>query len=109
MATDPSRRRTITPRRDHSGSIIETTGESPQSICAVRRKIVKGRLGPVLETIAPFAPILAKRLDTSLASCRVDPGSTEHPPNKVDTIEDVERRDNSRFNSHSGQGIPTRL
>ena len=53
-------------------------------------KIVNGRLGPVLQAIAPLTTILAKRLDAPFASCSVDPGSTEHPPNKVDTIEDIE-------------------
>ena len=64
MATEPRWRRTVTPRIDHPDSVIETTGESPQGICAMGRKIVKGRLGPVFEAIAPFAPTLPQRFNT---------------------------------------------
>jgi hypothetical protein len=56
---------------------------------AQRYKIVKGRLGPVPEAIAPLATILTKRFNTPFASIDVDPASTEHPLNNVDAIKDV--------------------
>jgi hypothetical protein len=70
---------------------------------------MKRRLGPVFKVFVPFAPILAKRLDASVASIGVYPGSTEHLPDDIDAIKDVRLRDNCRFNSHSSERVTSRF
>jgi hypothetical protein len=70
---------------------------------------VKRRLDPIFEIIAPFAPILTKRLDASSASCSVDQGASKHPPDNVDAIKDVRLRDDCRLDPHSGERVSSRL
>jgi hypothetical protein len=61
---------------------------------SVRRPIVERVALPILEPVVVLAPILAKRFNAAFASKKVDPGSSEHPPDDVDSIKDVRLRDN---------------
>jgi hypothetical protein len=68
---------------------------------------VERRLGPVLEVIVPFAPILTQCFNASFAPIAIDPSSSEHATSKIYAVQNVGWWYGNRINTERRQRLDT--